>query len=104
MLTTPVSGWFNCAGERGCGIAIALILAEKLNAHCNVDLLLASGHELGFAGGYHLAETYDSTASAVIHLGSSIANIGAEMISVCTAPPTPFSRISTTLNSLIFNR
>ena len=50
VLTTPVSGWFNCAGERGCGIAIALILAEKLSAHCNVDLLLASGHELGFAG------------------------------------------------------
>ena len=100
VLTTPVSGWFNCAGERGCGIAIALILAEKLSAHCPVDLLLASGHELGFAGGYHLAETYDSTASAVVHLGSSIANIGAEMISVCTAPPTPFSQISTTLSSL----
>ena len=104
LLTTPVSGWFNCAGERGCGIAIALILAQKLSAHCPLDLLLASGHELGFVGGYHLAETYDSTASAVVHLGSSIANIGAEMTSVCAAPPQQLSRISTTLNSSIFIR
>lgn len=100
ILTTPVSGWFNCAGERGCSIAIALILAEKLSACCPVDLLLASGHELGYAGGYHLAQTYDSTARAVVHLGSSIANIGAEMTSVCTAPPAQFSRIRTVLNSL----
>lgn len=100
MLTTPVSGWFNCAGERGCGIAISLILAEKLSAHCPVDLLLASGHELGFAGGYHLARTYDRTPCAIVHLGSSIANIGADMISVCTAPPAQFSQINKVLNTL----
>ena len=100
LLTTPVSGWFNCAGERGCGIAIALILAQKLAAHYPVDLLLASGHELGFAGGYHLAEQYDSTARAVVHLGTSIANIGAEMVAICSAPPQQFSRISTTLKRL----
>ena len=100
MLTTPVSGWFNCAGERGCGIAISLILAEKLSAHYSIDLLLASGHELGFAGGYHLAERYDSTANAVVHLGSSIANIGAEMTSLCSASPSQFNRISTVLNDL----
>ena len=100
MLTTPVSGWFNCAGERGCGIAISLILAEKLSAHHSVDLLFASGHELGFAGGYHLAETYENTANAIVHLGSSIANIGAEMTSVCSAQPTQFNRISTVLSDL----
>lgn len=100
MLTTPVSGWFNCAGERGCGIAISLILAEKLSAHCPIDLLLASGHELGFAGGYHLARTYDRTPHAIVHLGSSIANIGAEMTSVCTAPSGQFSQINKVLNTL----
>ena len=100
LLTTPVSGWFNCAGERGCGIAIALILAQKLSARCPLDLLLASGHELGFVGGYHLAEHYGGTARAVVHLGSSIANIDAEITAVCAAPPQQLSQISTTLQSL----
>ena len=28
MITTPLSGWFRCAGERGPGIAILLALVE----------------------------------------------------------------------------
>lgn len=100
LLTTPVSGWFNCAGERGCGIAIALILACRLGAQYPVDLLLASGHELGFAGGHHLAQQYDSKAHAVVHLGSAIANISAGMTSICSAPPNQFSQVSEYLNKL----
>ena len=30
VVTTPISGWFHCAGERGTGIAIALELAKSL--------------------------------------------------------------------------
>lgn len=100
VITTPISGWFNCAGERGTGLAIALIVAKQLSSRISVDLLLASGHELGFAGGYHLAENFDVSSTAVLHLGSCIANLDSEMMSVCAADPVVTDRITTSLAPL----
>jgi hypothetical protein len=82
VLTTPISGWFNCAGERGTGIAVALHLAERLSeqvAHVPLQIALPSGHELGFYGAYRLAETVTTAPGAVLHLGSCIAARDARM-------------------------
>lgn len=87
VVTTPVSGWFNCAGERGAGLAVALHSAVHLSRQVNVELLLASGHELGFRGGYALAEDYSGAATSVLHLGSCIANFEASFDVNCSAPP-----------------
>ena len=53
VISTPSSGWFTCAGERGPGIAALLALAEW--AHARPDSLhylfvATSGHELDFLG------------------------------------------------------
>src|SRR5262245_48157036 len=73
MLTTPLSGWFRCAGERGTGIAVMLAVAERLAAE-GVSLLLTgnSGHELVDLGAHHFAHTKPA-ARAIFHFGASIA-------------------------------
>ncbi len=79
VLTTPLSGWFECAGERGPGIGLLLDLLPRLAQRYRVAVVACSGHELGHLG----LDTYfdDDIASAtgiepgapVIHLGASIA-------------------------------
>jgi hypothetical protein len=51
-ISTPKSGWFRCAGERGTGIAIWLALAATLS-QTDADLLFTciTGHELDNIGG-----------------------------------------------------
>ena len=73
MLTTPLSGWFRCAGERGTGIAVMLAVAERFAAE-GVPLLLNgnSGHELVDIGAHRFAETKPE-ARAVFHFGASVA-------------------------------
>ncbi len=85
VVTTPISGWYRCAGERGCGLAIAIFVSRQLSKSFAVDLLLTNGHELGMCGGYHLAQSYDKELEFVLHLGSCIANIDTKMISICSA-------------------
>jgi hypothetical protein len=73
LLTTPLSGWFRCAGERGTGIAVMLAVAERLAAE-GVPLLVNgnSGHELVDLGAHRFAETRPA-AGAIVHFGASIA-------------------------------
>lgn len=73
LLTTPLSGWFRCAGERGTGIAIMLAVAEQLAA-AGVPLLLNgnSGHELVDVGAHHFAATRPPVRG-VFHFGASVA-------------------------------
>lgn len=76
LVTTPLSGWFRCAGERGTGIAIALSLAQRLAETRPVVVLGTTGHELDFLGlRRHLAGVAERPA-AVIHLGASAAARG----------------------------
>jgi hypothetical protein len=65
MITTPLTGWFGCAGERGTGVAVLLDLAARLIDDHELlmvasliddhELLIAAtgGHELGWFGAHH---------------------------------------------------
>ena len=58
VVSTPKSGWFHCAGERGSGVAIWLGLARWLaTTDRNIILLAASGHEFDGYGGRLFTET-----------------------------------------------
>ncbi len=80
VISTPSSGWFRCAGERGPGIAILLALAESIGARDSRYSYLFtanSGHELGFWGARVIHEEGflpppDRTRTW-LHLGASIA-------------------------------
>ena len=72
VITTPITGWFSCAGERGTGIAIAIELARQLSQFRPVSLVLTTGHELGYLGGFKFTDTLKSGPQAVIHIGSCV--------------------------------
>lgn len=79
VISTPRSGWFGCAGERGSGMAAYLMLvrwATRANLPVNIALVATSGHEYENAGGEHfitdLAPKPDRTALWV-HLGANVA-------------------------------
>jgi hypothetical protein len=74
IVTTPLSGWFTCAAERGSGIAVALELAADLARTHPVFFLGNSGHELNnFGVRAYLQDAFDLQPRAVIHIGASIA-------------------------------
>lgn len=72
VLTTPLNGWFTCAGERGTGIAVLLDLVERL-----VDLpllvLATTGHEVGYFGVRQLLPQLTEPLAAIVHVGASVA-------------------------------
>ncbi|MCI0490376.1 MAG: hypothetical protein L0229_27600 [Blastocatellia bacterium] len=79
VVSTPQSGWFRCAGERGPGIALFLGLARwaaKRNSDTSFMFVSTSGHELGNLGihSFHekLAPRPDKTL-VWLHLGAGIA-------------------------------
>lgn len=58
VISTPKSGWFHCAGERGSGVAIWLGLARWLaTTDRSVVVVAATGHEFDGYGGARFAET-----------------------------------------------
>jgi hypothetical protein len=73
VVTTSLSGWFSCAGERGTGIAIALHLADKLAEHWPVTVVGTTGHELHHLGLRHCLAHHRFRPLAVVHLGASVA-------------------------------
>ena len=79
VITTPITGWFECAGERGTGIALAISLAQEISQHHPVELVLASGHELGYLGGFNYVDGLSDSPAAVIHLGSSLATLNSSL-------------------------
>lgn len=79
VLTTPKSGWFDCAGERGSGIAIFLSLASRMTRWTDRAILVVatSGHELEGLGGEKLLERYAPPPTEVFlwtHVGANIAS------------------------------
>lgn len=79
MLSTPISGWFGCAGERGSGIAIWLGLARRMAARddLNIVFLGASAHEFDGYGGHLFAETLaprPAEARGWVHIGANVAS------------------------------
>ncbi len=79
VVSTPQSGWFRCAGERGAGIALLLGLARwaaASNMPQSFLFLSNSGHEIGHMGIHHIFEqdllpSPDQT-DFWLHLGASI--------------------------------
>ena len=76
IITTPFSGWFTCAGERGTGIALAIALAATLSENRPVVVIGTSGHEFQYLGShYYLQSTTIDPGNYVLHLGSSLATL-----------------------------
>ncbi|HJQ57084.1 MAG TPA: hypothetical protein VJ890_09275, partial [Vineibacter sp.] len=74
VITTPLTGWFTCAGERGTGIAVALELASQLAAEMPVAVIATTGHELENYGiRQQLKAGLGFAPRAVIHIGASLA-------------------------------
>lgn len=72
VLTTPLNGWFACAGERGTGIAVLLSLVDRFR-HLPLLVVATGGHELGCIGAHHFVAETTLTAGAVAHIGASVA-------------------------------
>ena len=73
VLTTPLNGWFGCAGERGTGIAVLLELVDRL-ADLPLLVLATTGHELGYFGVEALMPWLrGQRLAAVFHVGASVA-------------------------------
>ncbi len=79
VVTTPTSGWFTCAGERGPGVALFLALARwasQSKSRFSYLFMGNSGHELDNIGAHHTLDKYAPPVKDVacwIHLGASIA-------------------------------
>ena len=79
ILSTPRSGWFGCAAERGSGLAVWLTLAQWLartNPGVNIELLATSGHEYDYLGGEHYLAEQAPKPDATrlwVHVGASAA-------------------------------
>ena len=79
VVSTPSSGWFQCAGERGSGVALWLDMARYISQqeHNQLNWLFVanSGHELNMIGAHHsLAITPPPEQVKLwLHLGASIA-------------------------------
>jgi len=74
VITTPLTGWFTCAGERGTGIAVALELARAFAAEMPVAVIATTGHELENYGiRQQLKAGLGFAPRAVIHIGASLA-------------------------------
>lgn len=79
VISTPRSGWTDCAGERGPGLAIWLALAAWMpRAFAEHSLLFVcnSGHEYENLGASHIVETIGpppSESDFWLHLGANVA-------------------------------
>jgi len=77
VVTTPKSGWFRCAGERGTGIAVFLAVADWLARHTKAELVFAatSAHEHGYAGGVEFLKLAPSPDDVRVwlHIGANVA-------------------------------
>ncbi|HEX3918838.1 MAG TPA: PA domain-containing protein [Caulobacteraceae bacterium] len=108
VVSTPMSGWFHCAGERATGIAVFLALAHELAHGTDADLLFVafSGHELDEMGGgfflKHGAPTPDRVR-AWLHVGANAAMQPLALDRGAARPssvPGPERRITTTSAAL----
>ena len=74
-----MSGWFSCAGERGAVLSLSIELAKQLGRSMPVELIITSGHELGYLGGFQFTNSLETPPAAVIHIGSCVGAINTTM-------------------------
>ena len=72
LLTTPLTGWFGCAGERGTGAAVLLDLVERLTER-PIVVLATGAHELEYLGVARWVEATSFRPRAIVHVGASVA-------------------------------
>lgn len=98
VVSTPTTGWFGSACERGPGIAVFLALAREApasHAPVNFVFVATSGHEVGHGGMEAFMRQGAPPPSATrgwIHLGASLAcypwhKAGSEWVASETADP-----------------
>ena len=80
IVSTPQSGWFRCAGERGAGVALFLELARwaaKSTDDHSFLFLSSTGHEIGHIGIHNILDQGIPPAPGKtdcwLHLGASVA-------------------------------
>jgi hypothetical protein len=79
IVTTPRSGWFTCAAERGSGLSVWLSLAHWLAAAksgVNLEFVATSGHEYIYLGGEQYLEHHAPKPAVThmwVHIGASAA-------------------------------
>lgn len=79
IVSTPRSGWFTCAAERGAGLAVWLSLAHDLAAAkpgVNLEFVATSGHEYIYLGGEQYLEhraPKPADTRLWVHIGASAA-------------------------------
>jgi hypothetical protein len=88
-LSTPRTGWFTCAAERGNGLVAFLELAEwaaRRFPELSVLALNTGGHEYMFVGTHDSVDAWPAPADTKlwVHLGSAMA--GRDMITVGGRP------------------
>lgn len=79
VMSTPRSGWFTCAAERGSGLAAWLALAAwaaKAPLKTDIELICTSGHEYENLGGEHYLEhraPKPADTRLWVHVGANVA-------------------------------
>ncbi len=79
IVSTPRSGWFACAAERGAGVAVWLSLAHGMAAAkpgVNLEFVATSGHEYIYFGGEQYLEHHAPKPADTrlwVHIGASAA-------------------------------
>jgi hypothetical protein len=91
VVSTPKSGWFHCAGERGTGLAVFIDLAAWLARHSDADLQFVAfaGHELDYRGGERFLRSGAPAPAGVriwLHVG---ANAAMQTLSVLAGAARP---------------
>jgi hypothetical protein len=82
VVTTPLTGWYTCAGERGPGVALFVALARWManeDMPHSVMFLGNAGHELDHLGAGNTLENNAPKPDEVavwLHLGASIGTVG----------------------------
>ena len=96
VLSTPRSGWFDCVGERGSGLAAWLAVIEAVQFHSGpITLVCTSGHEWESHGAEHYLETLAPRPTEVslwVHFGANFAtrdahDLGGRLRLLDTADP-----------------
>jgi hypothetical protein len=110
VVSTPRSGWFGCAGERGSGLAAWLALARwavaALSGH-NLAFVCNSGHEYEYLGSEKALAAKlpppPGDTSFWMHLGANVATRdwqelpGAQLLPLPSADPQRFLMVSPAL-------
>ena len=83
VVSTPTSGWFGCAGERGAGIALFLAVAEHLARVSRRSLLFlaTSGHEYEGLGSRAAMSGLPPPpdVAAWVHIGANVAGAAVDI-------------------------